>query len=313
MSATDVQDRAADEAALWVVRLASGDMSDEQIATFESWMEHGTNRLAFERERDLWQALDAGVVRPQGSVLRRLRPSPRVAAWTLLTALAATVVVLATGGSMLTRLQADYRTDPGEVRTFEMADGTSVMLDSDAAIAVHYDRDQRRIELLRGDAWFDVRHGDHRPFRVTAMGGTTQDVGTSFEVRRGAHDILVAVTQGAVQVTTGAHGEPLPVEKLGRVRYDEGGQITRIGDAAPAALAAWRRGIIAIDDMPMSDAIARVAKYRPGATFTLISMDRQPAVSAAFRIDRSDEALQTLADMAGAKLILLPGGVAILR
>ena len=107
------------------------------------------------------------------------------------------------GPQVLLRMQADYITAKGEVRTVHLADGSKVELDSASAIRLDYDGVQRRISLLQGSAIFDVapRVGQEtRPFVVQSAGGQTRALGTRFVVAREAEAIMVRVEPKVVPV-----------------------------------------------------------------------------------------------------------------
>ncbi|WBO23894.1 FecR family protein [Sphingomonas abietis] len=309
----------AEQAEHWVARLASGEIEAKEMSAFKAWLAAAPeHRAAFDRERALWQSLEG-----KEAAFASTPPPPRRStrpAWvhaitprrTLAAAVAAAAIVLATPNAVV-HLQADQMAVTGEVRTIALPDGSTAMLDTDAAIAIRFGPDERRIKLLRGRAWFDVKHDDARPFRVAALGGVTQDVGTAFEVSRDDDDVTVGVTKGVVRVAASESGDGLLVHALGRVRYASSGHVERLTPATADNIAAWRRGLIVIDGRSVSDAIAEVARYRPGLTLTLADTSGQPKVSGVFRTDAPDVALQTLAHMARLRVATLPAGVAIIR
>ncbi len=308
-----------EQAEYWVVRLASGEIDAEELATLKTWLAAAPeHRAAFDRERALWHSLEgqaAAFASAPTQLRRRERPTwvrtitPRR---TLAAAIAAAAIILAAPNAVV-RLQADQMSATGEIRTVALPDGSTAMLDTDAAIAIRFGAAERRIKLLRGRAWFDVKHGDARPFRVAALGGVTQDVGTAFEVSRGDDSVTVGVTKGMVRVTAPESEDGVSVSASGRVRYASGGPVERLASTRAESIATWRRGLIVIDGRPLGEAIAEVARYRSGYTFTLADTSRQPRVSGVFRTDAPDEALETLAHMAGLRVANLPGDVAIVR
>lgn len=225
---------------------------------------------------------------------------------------ASLALVLAVPDAMV-RLRADAIADTGQVRTLALPDGSRAMLDSGAAVAVRFNATERRIELLRGAAWFDVKHGDARPFRVAALDGVTEDIGTAFEVSQRDDTVNVGVTEGVVRVSSPKGANSVTVRQFGRVRYRQGGPVRGMEPGTATGIAAWRRGIIVIDNLPVASAIAEVARYRSGVTWTLADTSGSAPVSGVFRTDAPDEALQTLASMAGLRLTTFPAGVAILR
>jgi len=193
-----------------------------------------------------------------------------------------------------------------------LPDGSRAALDAGAAIAVRFDGDQRRIELLRGDAWFDVAHDDRRPFRVAALGGITQDIGTAFEVRRGDDAVTVTVTNGTVEVRAPGSGRGLRLHTAQAARYGRKGQGAMLGSLAPDTIAAWRQGEILLDRATVRQAVERIGRYRAAPVFILGTPSPSRRISGAFRVDRPDEALDAIARMAGLSIYRL-GGMIVLR
>ena len=64
------------------------------------------------------------------------------------------------------QVQQQYATGHGELRSLQLPDNTVVRLNTDSAIAVAIDRRRRRVEVLRGQAYFEVAKDPTRPFGV---------------------------------------------------------------------------------------------------------------------------------------------------
>src|SRR5690606_23248529 len=79
---------------------------------------------------------------------------------------------------------AMHRTALGEVLRLPLADGSAVTLNSASEIRVDFSASHRQIDLLRGEALFDVARDVRRPFVVAADGVEVVAVGTSFSVHR---------------------------------------------------------------------------------------------------------------------------------
>ena len=95
--------------------------------------------------------------------------------------------------------QAQYRTAIGALQTLPLADGSTLTLSSDSAVAVTLSRRQRRVELVQGEAIFEVAKDGARPFVVDATGSRITAVGTRFAVRRSEDGLRVIVTEGTVE------------------------------------------------------------------------------------------------------------------
>ncbi|PXV59892.1 FecR family protein [Dyella jiangningensis] len=98
------------------------------------------------------------------------------------------------------RIEQSYVGDAATVRTIDLPDGTLVQLDRGSAIDVHFDGRLRRIEVVRGNALFDVGKDPARPLLVNVGGHVLQDIGTVFDVRRDAGGDTLTVISGRVRV-----------------------------------------------------------------------------------------------------------------
>ena len=93
-----------------------------------------------------------------------------------------------------------FQTGHGEQRTYRLADGSLLHLNTDSAVRVRYARSERLIELDAGEAEFDVRHDANRTFRVVAGPAEVLDLGTRFDVRLRPDAAVVTVVEGRVAV-----------------------------------------------------------------------------------------------------------------
>lgn len=115
------------------------------------------------------------------------------------------------------RSNPTYSTTVGEQRSLELADGSTVELNSKSRIRVRYSADERDIDLLEGQALFHVAKNKSRPFIVSADGTRVLAVGTQFDVYKRSEGTTVTVLEGTVAVFTPeetgtAHGTPPPQE-----------------------------------------------------------------------------------------------------
>lgn len=93
-----------------------------------------------------------------------------------------------------------YSTGLGEQRTVALQDGSLVHLNTQSEVRVLYEPQIRRVELISGEAMFDVVEDTKRPFRVVAGGTIAEALGTIFTVRLVDDTAIVAVVEGAVRV-----------------------------------------------------------------------------------------------------------------
>jgi len=164
------------EASAWRVRLSEAD--SESSAAFEAWLaaDPANNHDAWAEVQAPWTAVGEAataqeVMAARRDALDRARQSSRwrwarvgayrrVGVVGLAAAVACVMIYIGVAGYF--PLADDYRTKLGERETVTLIDGSRVTLDSGTEVKVHYTADARRLELLRGQARFDVAH-DTRP------------------------------------------------------------------------------------------------------------------------------------------------------
>lgn len=198
--------------------------------------------------------------------------------------------------------------DPcGEVATYTLPDGTSLALDAQSAVALHFSPTERRVELLAGRLWVDVQHQDTRPFRVVAVDGVTQDVGTAFFVGQDKNRVDIAVTQGRVLVGKQDAAMQTDLQVGQAAHYLRGGAVMRDPAVDPEDIAAWRYGELVIRNQSVADALRLIARYRRGPTWVWANTAGMDRVDAVLRNDHPDDAILSLINGRGLKLTHLPG------
>jgi transmembrane sensor len=93
-----------------------------------------------------------------------------------------------------------YATDIGEQRVITLEDGSTVRLNSRSEVSVRMSAEQRRVELIAGQALFQVAHDAARPFIVTSDSTAIRAVGTQFDVNRRQSGTVVTVVEGKVSI-----------------------------------------------------------------------------------------------------------------
>lgn len=141
-------------------------------------------------------------------------PEQRHARWRWLTVTAASGI-LALGliyAGLSSRMGwTDYTTDTGEQRRIALPDGSSIELNTQSHIRVSMRRESREVELLAGEALFDVKHNANQPFRVRVGERIVEDLGTQFSVYlRPDASTTVSVLEGRVQILS---DDPQPVSR----------------------------------------------------------------------------------------------------
>lgn len=92
------------------------------------------------------------------------------------------------------------RTGVGEQHSEVLPDHSVVDVNTQSEIRVSFTSTERRVELVRGEAFFDVAKDPARPFIVTTDLATAKAIGTRFSVYRAQSGTIVTVAEGRVLV-----------------------------------------------------------------------------------------------------------------
>jgi len=297
--------------------MASGEFSDDDARRLQSWLAEDERHIALlERERATWQALVSlrgaftaagGVEAPRIGVRRRRQAWPRLAA-----AVAAGLLIALLLPSALTRLQADHRAGAA-VAHLALEDGTRIVLDAGSAVDIDYTPDQRRVRLLQGAAWFEVAHGDARPFEVVAQRGRVRDIGTAFAVRLDGDDVRTSVSEGEVEVHGRVGGVGVQLRAGQGISFHANGTLSARHSIPVEDIAPWRNGEILLEGVPLEEALRQVARYRSRPVWVAGDLSQAGRITAVFSTADPDEAIATLVRMHGLESQTLPGGVLLIR
>jgi transmembrane sensor len=94
-----------------------------------------------------------------------------------------------------------HTTRKGETKVISLDDGSVITLNTNTRLQVRYAEHRRQIDLLEGEALFDVAKDRDRPFVVSARNANVRAVGTSFTVSNvSSAPVEVLVREGTVDV-----------------------------------------------------------------------------------------------------------------
>jgi transmembrane sensor len=260
-----------DEAAGWAARIDRGPMELGEEQAFQAWLrEDARSTGAFARMRVLALATERARALGPDFDPAAFSPAPFLDRRTMLRmggAVAASVLIAAAGTWQLLRHRGRFSTGKGETKVVALKDGSVVTLNTASEIRVNYSDALRSVELVRGEALFDVARNKARPFVVAAGDTSVRVVGTSFTVRRfDAAPVQVLVREGIVEVFKPAAGIPpvrVTANNLAVAASDDGGAIAAM--PVPAAQVhrqlAWQNGQLAFEGETLDQAVQEFSRY----------------------------------------------------
>lgn len=257
------------QATEWLIeREETESWTAQNQAELDAWLAQSpAHLLAFWRAEDSWSR--AGLIAELRPFAPRVEPQRRVR-WPLLlkgAAALAAAAVLALGATTYFRAptQQRFATAIGGQKSIVLTDGSRIDLNTNSVLSVDIGHNRRRVTLLRGEAFFHIKHDAFHPFVVTAGGHRIVDLGTEFLVRNSADRLEVSLIEGRARV------------EQANARSDASSTLMAPGDVVVATATAlsitrkpvpeletalgWRRGLLIFKHTTLAEAAAEFNRY----------------------------------------------------
>ena len=284
------------QAADWHTRICRG-LSILERQDFEAWIADPAHTREFNAQRylldvsmelkgrsraDVLDSVEAKPVSSRASLRGQLAPGRHLWASGAVTAgvLAAAIAwsVLRSEGYV----PQSYRSATGQVRNVVLPDGSIVGLNTQTELEWVGSPDDRRVRLIRGEAYFQVVHDPDRPFRILLAHSEVQVLGTRFDVYQMANgDVRVSVMSGIVAVEGLESGSGAPPSWSRRltpgqqIEYSPVGLVADVHSIAAQKVIRWRQGMLETPGEPLSDFVSDLSRY---TTERIVIADPRAAV-----------------------------------
>jgi transmembrane sensor len=318
------------EAAAWVARFDAGEVSARDQASFQEWLNRSTlHREAIAAYGNLWSEFDTlrsltgsrkaevGARDTHPALLKKASP------W--LAACAAAAVVAVMGGAAFIHPKPQgvvvaksdghpparlfYETPIGGHKRVALADGSTMILNTNSRLYVNFSGNRRDIYMVRGEAYFEVVHDKTRPFTVYAHNYVVRDIGTAFNVHLSkAGEVEVGVTKGSVEVMAAAARGHLSgdAKNLGVIAAGHGIVLGEKAERAEVVASAdlgrklaWRQGELIYNGQPLAEVLADVSRYSDIKIELADPALASLPVGGAFRTDQIEAIFAALEDNFG--------------
>ena len=267
----------------WDAVLSGKDMTADQTREYLAWVADPENLKALEDHRSRMKAIGANLSTNQSldkEAPGERKPAARFSpmAWRGIGAVAAAVMVTITAsivfvGSSYAPSQR-FETAVGDIETFELTDGSKVTLNTNTRIVARYTDRRRTIELVDGQALFDVVSDETRPFEVVSEGRLIRVTGTVFEVYEKGSNVMVSVLEGSVDAGfKGGLFDRIPSwwgqeQSVVAVSLSPGDQV-RLSSSAVVAqetietetYGRWKTGTLHFDEVALSEIVTELNRY----------------------------------------------------
>ncbi|MCY1647130.1 FecR family protein [Caulobacter sp. SL161] len=305
--------RIAQEAALWAARRLDADAQPDPA--FEAWKAADpAHARAYEQ---VWRASQDPALSEALRLSEQRRAAPR-RAWRApvlaggLLACGLAVFIAWPYAQVMTVQPQVIQTAPGQQRVVALADGTQVTLDGATRLDVRLGTGRRQVELVRGEAFFDVAHDARRPFIVQAPEGSARVLGTAFDLERGDGRLELSVRRGKVRLAPTGVIRRTAELTVGQRAFAKEGRLSAVRTFDPQA-DDWRTGWLETDGVTLARLVERLnrASDKP---ITIIdpALGRQ-RVAGRFRLDDPEALARNLALMHGFTIRETSNGLELTR
>lgn len=306
-------------AADWLSRQQFEDWDDAEEADLRAWLAESDNHVAAYwrlaatfRRTDRLAALRRPEIQNENSTIIKRR-------WPIVSAVVAGLVLLAVIGGMAAYLlpaSETFSTPVGGHKALTLADGSQIDLNTDTVLRATISAHARYIELVRGEAYFQVRHDAARPFTVTVAGHRITDLGTKFLVRTMAKGVEVALVEGRARLeNTDADKKHSAILASGDLAVATINSMNVSRKHAPelADDLAWRRGALVFHNASLAQAATEFNRYG-GAKLVIVD----PGVAAltingTFRTNGAEELASVTHEIFGLRVARVESSIVLTR
>jgi transmembrane sensor len=264
--AEEVETRAAD----WLLaKRASESWTDGDQQALDEWLlESPAHLLSYWRIEETWnRAQRLKALRPPMGIRMSLSGGrTRSHAVGLAMVLALSAVVAAYWLNAFQEPPAKrYATPVGGHLTLALSDGSLIELNTDTILSISNSPAQRSATLIKGEAFFEIKHDAARPFAVRIGDHLVTDLGTKFVVRTEGAKVRVALLEGkarfetesteaSAQSTDMSPGDVVIATRDGMTLHHK-----TTGELANSV--GWRRGVLVFDNTTLAEAARELNRY----------------------------------------------------
>lgn len=294
------------QAAHYVTRLYSGEMTAQEESEFFSWLNASEkHQQEYQQQLDLWDAATQLETSKSEQISAASKRTPMLA-------MAASVVLLA--GLLLVNMfnitdtnqgVSHFASQVGEVKTLTLADGSAITLNTNSQIQVKLTERGRFVRLVKGEAYFDISHDRKRPFYVSSGARLIEVVGTEFSVYNHGGSVKVAVTEGIVSVTKQPLNNEIEINKQQKSTQNQDAYVLERGanavfsnNAEVVTLVSeqqinqqlsWRQGLLKFTDETLTTVVEQLNRYRQQPIILQDNNVGQLRISGTFNITATDD------------------------
>lgn len=314
------QKKISETAARWFIRMQEAAPDAPERSQFEAWlMQSPLHQQEYLSISDAWQGIDSMnelqvlAQAKQADVFFKQderKKTMRKMVGTISTCLALMFIGWAGHHQYQTwqatpTLQLASQTTRAQLITQTLEDGSHVTLNANTQIEIKYYRHQRHIELLKGEAIFEVQPDTDRPFVVETDRIKVTVLGTRFAVNKLKALERVSVDHGKVEVASKTGAEKLILQNNQVAELKQASLKTRSNVSAQDYFT-FTSGTLIFNQADLPEIAETLTRYNPTPVITDgLSKDH---ISAVVAIKDTNNFISTLPRIANIHIRQTPQG-----
>jgi len=303
----------------WLVRLKSGEATQQHLDALADWRSTEHNEQSFRRAVRLWDDLGPALIGARVPAVQTAagtiwRPQPAVSRrWVLggMSGMAAAAsVALFIGGTPVPAGARVIETRKGERRNFQLEPQVSVELNTDSRLFYWADAVSPRIVLDRGEAVVSAACEGDRSLLAQVGAVDVRAQAARFLIRSDGDAARVACLDGALTIRSG--GQDFPLTGGMEADFEGAALVPQPAEVSESELA-WQRDILQFTNRPLGEVVEELNRYRPGQVYVLGDALANVRITGIIHLDRADLAVDHIARSLEMTVTRLPGDIVILR
>jgi len=297
-------EKSAAEARAWMVHFTSGAETAAKRIAFTDWLAASDdNRQAFDVAYRAWESLAdiEGIedLLTQQNNISVLRPRPALTRRLLIGGgLAAALACAASASLWFARPVPPEAilivTERSEIRTFTLSDGSHITLGGDSKLRGEFSRKTRDLELVAGNAYFDIARDEDRPLTVDSGELEVRVLGTRFDIKKRPDLVSVSVDSGHVRVTSQDGVDRRDLLAGEKIMANDAHRLGDVVPFDPEKELSWRSGRLSFVDTPLRYIVADMNQYSDRPVRLAPGAPAEMRLTLSFTVQQIDQVLAGL-------------------
>lgn len=287
------------QAISWALRLRNNRANVRLRAQCEHWREaHTDNELAWQRVQALQQELNSRLTAIPGAHMALENSAQGLDRRQALKVLSGIVLVGSAGWISRDvvgwqRWTSDLATATGERHSVQLPDGTRLQLNTDSAVDLDFNPQQRLITLVRGEILVNCGAATPTPLLVKTRQGLFEGIDGRFTVRQEGDCTRLSVVSGSVAIHSPHTADGLSTQAHAGQNYLVNPAQAVLAPPVDMDVGAWADGLIVTRGMRLADFLTEVGRYRQGYLGCSADISNL-RLSGVFRLEDTDKLLAIL-------------------